>query len=67
MKNWVFFAAFMSVLAFASCNSKNADSSVTGMGDSSAIVIDYGSVRVDSISPDSVSVTLSDTTVVIQQ
>ncbi len=67
MKNWVFFAALLFVSAFVSCNNQKADSVVTGSSDSSVVVIDYGSVQVDSISPDSVSVTLSDTTVVIQQ
>lgn len=66
MKNLVFFAAFLFVLALASCGNKKAETVATNAGDSTAIVIDYGSVQVDSIAPDSVSVTVSDTTVVIQ-
>ncbi len=66
MKNLVFLAAFLFALAFTACKNKKADSATTTDTDSSTLVIDYGSVQVDSISPDSAQVTVSDTTVVIQ-
>ncbi len=66
MKNLVFFAAFLFVWALASCSNKKADASGnTGSADSAVIVLESGSVQVDSIAPDSAAVTVSDTTTVI--
>ncbi|MEG1615658.1 MAG: hypothetical protein RR202_00715 [Bacteroidales bacterium] len=68
MKKVLLFGTFAVGLLLAACGGKKADADKTA-ADSAAmaapdtIVMDYGTVEVDSVAPDSVQVAVTDTTV----
>lgn len=65
MKKVALFLALAAGFALASCGGKKTETTPTAADSLAAdtIVMDYGSVQVDSISPDSAEVTVMDTAV----
>lgn len=61
MKKLVFLFAVVAGFALASCGGKKAEKTENATADT--MVIDYGTVQVDSVSPDSVEVAVMDTAV----
>lgn len=65
MKKVALFLALAAGFTLASCSGKKTETTPTAADSLAAdtIVMDYGTVQVDSISPDSAQVTVSDTAV----
>lgn len=65
MKKVALFLALTAGFALASCSGKKTETNPTAADSLAAdtIVMDYGTVQVDSVSPDSAEVTVMDTAV----
>jgi ABC-type glycerol-3-phosphate transport system substrate-binding protein len=63
MKKVILFLGLAAGLTLAACSGKSADQNAAAGADT--IVVDNGTVQVDSIAPDSAEVTVTDTAAVL--